>query len=377
MLLNINTYYFTSSIYKELEQELIANNNKFLTYVPVISNYYCRKECEGDLNKGVVVSKCISKYDRIFFKLKHSKIFIDLENKVDLNNISIIHAHSLFSNGYIALKIYEKYNIPYIVTVQNTDLNIFFKKMPHLRKIGIKILLNADKIIFFSKTYKDEMISKFISIDYKKDIEFKSEIIPPGLPNYWIENKNLNKVKNKKQINLLYVGNIDKNKNITSVIRACKKLRREDIDIQYTIVGNVNNKKLKKQLEKTEFIKYIPYVERKNLSEIYRKNDIFIMTSIKESFGLVYLEAISQAMPVIYSKGQGFDKQFEEGIVGYSVRSKNIVEIMESIKKIYLNYENISNNCIKNIDKFRWNNIYKKYFTIYEQIKVREVEYDN
>ena len=43
------------------------------------------------------------------------------------------------------------------------------------------------------------------------------------------------------------------------------------------------------------------------------------MTSLGESFGLTYAEAMSQGVPVIYSKGQGFDGQFKEGVVGYHV----------------------------------------------------------
>jgi len=43
------------------------------------------------------------------------------------------------------------------------------------------------------------------------------------------------------------------------------------------------------------------------------------MPSITETFGLVYAEALSQGLPVLYTRGQGFDRQFEEGEVGYAV----------------------------------------------------------
>ena len=38
---------------------------------------------------------------------------------------------------------------------------------------------------------------------------------------------------------------------------------------------------------------------------IYRENDIYVMPSIIETFGLVYAEAMSQGLPVIYTRGQG------------------------------------------------------------------------
>ena len=57
------------------------------------------------------------------------------------------------------------------------------------------------------------------------------------------------------------------------------------------------------------------------------------MPSYTESFGLVYAEAMSQKLPVIYSKGQGFDGQFEEGLVGYHVSPYDVKDIANGILK--------------------------------------------
>ena len=42
------------------------------------------------------------------------------------------------------------------------------------------------------------------------------------------------------------------------------------------------------------------------------------MPSITETFGLVYGEALSQGLLIIYTKGQGFDGQIKEKLAGYS-----------------------------------------------------------
>ncbi|MFR3559784.1 MAG: glycosyltransferase family 4 protein [Paraclostridium sordellii] len=367
MILNINTYYFTSSMYKELEEQLEKNKINFRTYVPVTLNYRCRKECEGEINKYVIVSKCLNKYDKIWFSLKHKKILMDLETKIDFNSVDFVHAYSLFSNGYIALKLYKKYGKPYIVMVQNTDINVFFKYMIHLRKLGVEILENASKVIFFSETYKNFLIDNYIP-NNRVCIEEKSIIIPSGIDKYWIVNKYNKKVDINKKVKLLYVGVVNKNKNVKTVIEVCKILIKKGIDIEYTIVGNIQDSKLYKTIKNTDFIKYIPYKDRKELINIYRDNDIFIMPSINESFGLVYLEAISQGIPVIYTRGQGFDRQFKEGEVGFSVNPFNLYEIVDCIEKIQANYETISNRCIEKIDEFKWENIYSKYCDLYNKL---------
>ena len=79
----------------------------------------------------------------------------------------------------------------------------------------------------------------------------------------------------------------------------------------------------------------------------YRQNDIFILPSKKESFGLVYAEAMSQGLPVIYTKGQGFDGQYPEGEIGYHINPNDSMDIANKILLIVGNYNVISGNCIK------------------------------
>jgi len=76
---------------------------------------------------------------------------------------------------------------------------------------------------------------------------------------------------------------------------------------------------------------------------------------------------MTQGLPVIYSKGQGFDGQFEEGTVGYHAASKNEEEIADRIIDIMGNYETISRNCIQLSGKFDWAKIAGKYGRVYQK----------
>ena len=91
------------------------------------------------------------------------------------------------------------------------------------------------------------------------------------------------------------------------------------------------------------------------------------MPSIHETFGLVYAEAMSQGLPVIYTKGQGFDEQFDEGIVGYHVDCYNAKEIAYRILDVLNHYNQLSKNCVKLCDKFHWNLITPEYINIYKE----------
>lgn len=92
------------------------------------------------------------------------------------------------------------------------------------------------------------------------------------------------------------------------------------------------------------------------------------MPSFTESFGLIYAEAMSQGLPVIYSKGQGFDVQFKEGIVGYSVKASLTNDIADKIEMVINEYSKISENYRMLVNSFCWGTISERYWSQYQDI---------
>lgn len=369
-ILNINSYYFSSSLYKPMEDSLIDNGFNIKTYVPLRKNYRIRDQITFKVPNYVDMSICFKNFHRLFFFYKHYLIKKDILKTYNFNKFNVLHAHSLFSNGYIAYQVYRKFNIPYIVAVRSTDLNIFFKKMLHLRRLGRQILLNADKVIFLSNPYKNFCLEQYIPSNDKKEIMGKSEIIPNGIDNFWFENLNKPKKLNNKLLRLLFVGNCSKRKNIHTLLEACDLLVKQGIKIILTVVGPISNPELLTKLKSLEYVKLVGEVKKDKLLTIYRKSDIFVLPSISETFGLVYAEAMSQGIPIIYTRGQGFDQQFEEGAVGYSVNPNNEYDICQKIIMIMKEYNKISARCLSLVFRFSWRRIGKEYGEIYNNINI-------
>lgn len=365
-ILHINSYYSVSKFYKNLYNKQKNNGLDIEVYVPVgnkIENY------NYDFGSYTKIVNNYNKFDRFIFYIKHKKILYDIKEKYHIPNFQLIHAHSLFSNGYIAYKLNKSYGIPYIVAVRNTDVNIFFKYAIHMRKIGREILKNADKIIFLSNSYRDTVMNKYIPDRLKDIIKDKIEIIPNGIDEFWFMNKGVEKkIKHTKKITILYVGGIDKNKNILTTVKAIKILMKKGYNIDFIVTGKIKDYKIYKKLISNKFVYYNNPIEKEELIDVYKKSDIFVMPSITETFGLVYAEAMSQGLPVIYSKNQGFDGQFKNGEVGFAVESKNELELSEKILQIIDNYFNISKTAIDNVNKFSWDKIENEYNNIYSNI---------
>lgn len=362
-VLHINSYYSVSPFYKNFFETLIKKGIDTSVYVPISKNSLSKNRDYGEYTKVV---NNHGKYDRYFFHIKHKKILKDVVKQYNILDYDILHAHSLFSNGYIAYMLNKKYDVPYIVAVRNTDLNTFFKKMPHLRNLGIKILSNAKSIVFLSSAYKRKMIEKYIPINIQKEVLKKSYVIPNGIDKFWFNNSPVNKPKLfNKEIKIIYVGRIKGSKNITTTIKTCEILKDRGYNIKFTVVGPVEQIKEYEKIIKKDFLTYIKPQPKENLIYLYRENDVFVMPSRTETFGLVYVEAMSQGLPIIYSKSQGFDGQFEEGIVGYHVEYHNALEIANRIIDIVENYEFLTKNCIELSSKFDWEKIATEYIKIY------------
>ena len=196
-LLQINSYSIASGLYKNLYRKLDSKNVNQSIFVPFQNNSEKRKNYVELKNGDFIYKNTFNTVDRILYFTKIKKSYSSLLENIDLNDIDIAHAHSLFVNGGIANELYKEHNIDFITAVRNTDLNLFFGKMIHLRKKGLEILKNALKIVFISPAYKKRLIEECIPKKLKSEIEQKAIIIPNGINNYWLGNLNLNKKKTK------------------------------------------------------------------------------------------------------------------------------------------------------------------------------------
>ena len=365
-ILHINCNYIGTTLHQLMVEHLDALGYDNQVFVPT----YDKNIAVIKPNDNVNVSECFNKWDRLVFDYKQQKIIKAIEEHYDVASFDLIHAYTLYTDGNAARVLSEKYGIPYVVAVRNTDVNDFLKKMIHLRKRGLKTLLAAKEVFFLSEAYRRQVFEKYIPQKYQEVIKKKTYIIPNGIDEFWFKNtpKQSNAI-DKKHIKLVYAGRIDKNKNIPTTIKAMEILRKQGYEATLTVVGKVQDEKEFQIIKNDPYTTYLPAMPKEKLIDVYRASDIFVMPSFTESFGLVYAEAMSQGLPVIYSKGQGFDGQFAEGVVGYHVDSRSPDDVAEEIKAVIENYSDIRTNVVSSAREFSWTKLIEKYDQVYRTIK--------
>src|SRR5699024_2595672 len=94
--------------------------------------------------------------------------------------------------------------------------------------------------------------------------------------------------------------------------------------------------------------------------------DIFVMPSSHETFGLVYVEAMLQGLPILYTANEGIDGFYPESI-GEKRQTPTVQEIGEKLSVMIenLNGYSIPAEALKR--NHDWAEIAKQYLSIYEE----------
>jgi L-malate glycosyltransferase len=371
-IFHICSDYSKQALYNNLLTSISEKGVGQTVYVPVRSEEEIGKYCNQNLtNIDYKYSHILNKTDRLLYFKKIRKVENNILQNYVMANYSMIHAHFLFSDGGVAYKLHKKFKIPYVVAVRNTDLNIFFKYFIHLRKFALEILSNADQIVFLSPKYKEFLLENYVPTELRESLKSKMVVIPNGVNDFWLDGQ-INEKKIETIIRFLYIGDFTKNKNIPFTIKGLKKIKGENLNVQFDIVGSggEDEERVKSLIEENKsWINYHGRIhDQEKLKSIYNSSHIFVMPSKTETFGVVYIEALSQGLPVIYTEGQGIDGFYPEGEIGYAVKYNYLEDFILKIKLILENYSEMSVISVKKAKKFSWDKISDRYIEIYHQI---------
>lgn len=362
-ILQIANDYLGSKLYSLLFSALEDRGHSHTVFVPV------KNKVRSDLNQeNIHVVPCFDDLDRLLFFRKQKKMLAWMEGNLPMDSFDLVHAHTVFSAGYAAMQLKKCYGIPYIVAVRDTDVNIFYKYMVHLRRLGAEILENASHVIFLSPAYREKVLTTWFSGEIRQKIEAKSHVIPNGISRLFLEPQVQPHEAVHDPLRLICVCLLNARKNPELTVEAAELLRDKGVNVNLTFIGQMKDEKYRPLMEK-DFITYHDRCPQTEVLEYLRQADIFVMPSHTETFGLVYAEAMSQGLPVLYTAGQGFHGQFPEGEVGFAVSDSDPADVAEKILKIRENYAPMSRNAILGARKFDWDTIADTYHRLYQESK--------
>jgi glycosyltransferase involved in cell wall biosynthesis len=299
-----------------------------------------------------------------------------IKERIMRDKHDIIHAHyppPLAS--YYAAKASKKKKTPFILTY-HCDLVLpkFYGSAittMYRSSLGRRTLKNTNRVIVTTKTYAatSRDLWKITPIVIPNAID-PTEFNPQGVGDN-IRQKH--DILDSKMI--LYVGRLKYHKGLEYLIESAQYT---ESNVKYVLVGGGEFKSRLKSLIKEKKLEdriiFAGEVSNSELPQYYSACDIFVLPSVSrlEAFGIVGLEAMASAKPVIISDIPGVREVIEEGVCGLLSEPMNPKDLGNKITKLLSDPELMRKmgeaGRRKVVDEFTWEKVVLQTEKTYEDI---------
>jgi len=145
--------------------------------------------------------------------------------------------------------------------------------------------------------------------------------------------------KNENEFLALFVGRLDYQKGVDTLLQAVKHLEgKTDADasgITFKVCGTGPIREMVERFaEKRENFHYLGYVPEEELLSLYRSANVFLMPSRRETFGLVAMEAMASGTPVIATDIPG-PRSLVKDDFGCLIPASDAAALAEAIHRFY------------------------------------------
>lgn len=294
--------------------------------------------------------------------------FLALTRHLRKNHYDVIHVHWPFPMGLFGILARCINKGKLILTFYGAEFTLA-RKIPLGRQILALIIRAADKTT---------AISRHTARLVKNVYHVPVEVIP--FTSGFVSKKSLNKAPlQKKEVKtILYVGRMIERKGVRYLILTIPKILKK-LKVKLEIVGEglllKELENLTASLKLENIVKFLGKVNDEELSNLYRKCNVFVLPAIEdrwgdtEGLGVVLLEAMSFKKPVIASRIGGITDIIKDGESGLLVKQKDVKGLAEAIVKVLQNEKLASVlaengfNYLKN--NFSWSSIIRRNERLY------------
>ena len=357
--------------------------------VMVVDNY--AKRLSKYANVIVFVPKYKERYDdsRFNYKVVRCKsiktpfyvyavpapdIDINFKKELDSYNLDIVHIHSPFTLGKIGIKYAKEHHIPVIATMHSQfkqDFERAFKNdlvSKYLTNIVINVFEKCDECWAVNSE-----VARIFHEDYgyskmPRVMDNATEMLPVDKNEALKYIKNKHNIKNEKI--LLFVGRLNKLKNIFFIADALKEIDKK-INYKMIFIGDgPDEKEFKEYVNKLELNNNIIFTskitDRELLAKYYAASDLFLFPSLYDASSIVQIEAACQSTPGLFLEGAATTANVKNNINGFIEKNdikkyaKRIINILDNKKLL----DEVSNNAFKEL-YVNWDQQIERVYNLY------------
>lgn len=233
-----------------------------------------------------------------------------LRDEIRDAEFDIIHIQTPFVAHYLGVKLARELHIPRVETYHTYFEEYLHHYLPFLPKAATRLLARS-----LSRRQCNDLdglvvpSSGMLQVLRRYGVQAQAEVIPTGLPREDFSYGDGGAFRARHDIApqrpvMLYVGRVAFEKNIGFLLKVAARVRRKLPDVLLLVAGEGPALEgLKRETERMGLagnVLFLGYLDRKKeLPDCYRAANVFVFSSCTETQGLVLLEAMAQAVPVV------------------------------------------------------------------------------
>ena len=214
----------------------------------------------------------------------------------------------------------------------------------------------------FVKLLNDNGIKKSVDV-WKTGVD--SESFNPSYRSHEMRLKMFNGHYSPEKILLVCVGRLSPEKNFEFLLKLLEKFPQTFL----CVVGGGPYKESLEPLFPPNQTHFMGFLQGEQLASAYASADYFVYASVSETFGQVYLEAMSSGTPIVAAEGQQMKEFFINGIHGYTWQPGDVNSAVKALNNAIKDRNILSQNCRSNALNHSWNSAANQIAEVYIKLK--------
>ena len=280
-------------------------------------------------------------------------------------DLDIIHSHDwlTYPAGIHAKNVTGK---PLVIHVHASEFDRSRgKPNPTVFAIEKDGMMNADHIITVSELTRRTVIDKY-GIDPAKVTTVHNAVIPLS-----DELLNLEKRESKDKV-ITFLGRITMQKGPEYFVEAAAKVLQKNKNVRFVMAGGGDMEaamiKLAAKRGIADRFHFTGFLRGKEVYQMFRDSDVYVMPSVSEPFGISPLEAMEMGVPSIISKQSGCAEILENVIKTDYWDIDAMADAMHALISYPALHNTLRDRGIEEIHGITWEKAGKKVIDIYKDV---------
>lgn len=303
--------------------------------------------------------------------------FLPLLRKFRRHEFDLIHTHTPFTLGFVGLRWAQSHEIP-IVSTYHTLYDRYAHYIPYFPRRYVRFKM-AKHTSFYYGSVDHVIVPSHAAYRWlrRHSVATPATIIPTSRR----IGAELDRTEMRRKLGfspdqkvLLYVGRLAKEKNLSVLFDMAARVFKEDPEARLCMVGDGPYRsecdEMVRQLGIGDRVRFMGFLPRPSVDEVYAASDLFVFASVTETQGLVVQEAMAYGLPSVVVAGGGAGEAVENHVNGFIVRN-DAHSFADCVLRLFADdamYARMSQEALKSVRDTGASTMVQSVLNVYHQV---------